>query len=44
MNPFEMAKSYYERGLWDKERLKNLVINNIINKYEYELITGENFD
>lgn len=44
LKTFEMAKNYYKRGLWNKKRIQNLVIAGILNKYEYELITGESFD
>ena len=39
---YEKFKGYYERGLWSKERLYNVVGRTLgITAEEYELITGE---
>ena len=39
---FELVKSYYEKGLWDKTRVRNAV-GKWITAEEYEEITGEPF-
>jgi len=38
---FEMVKKNYDRGLWNKNMVKNAVIKQIITPEEYEIITGE---
>lgn len=43
MNTFEKIKNYYNSGLWNKTRVKNMVIREIITEYEYFLITGEEY-
>ena len=37
---FEKVKSYYERGLWNIERVRNAVVKNWITPAEFEEITG----
>ena len=42
---FEKFKSYYDNGLWSKERLYNVVGKKTgITAEEYELITGEPYE
>jgi uncharacterized XkdX family phage protein len=41
MSNFEKAQSYYDKGLWNKAMLKNLVKKGFITKNQYEEITGE---
>lgn len=36
---FEMVKGYYEKGLWDINRVWN-VVGKVITEKEYEEITG----
>lgn len=37
-------KSYYDKGLWDKEKVKKVVGKTTgITEIEYELITGEKY-
>lgn len=42
---FDNVKGYYDRGLWNKARVRNAVTNPKSNPWitaeEYELITGE---
>ena len=39
---FEKIKDYYERGLWDKKKVYNVVGKSAgITEDEYEEITGE---
>ena len=38
---FDKIKTYYDSGLWNKVRVRNMVEKNIITKEEYELITKE---
>lgn len=40
MSWFEKIKLYYDRGLWSKERVYN-VVGKVITAEEYEEITGE---
>lgn len=40
---FEKIKKYYDNGLWNKARVKNMVLNGIITEEEYREITGEEF-
>jgi len=40
MNWFEKVKFYYDKGLWSKERVYN-VVGKVITAEEYEEITGE---
>ena len=42
MTWFERVKFYYEQGLWDKQRVKN-VVGKVITAEEYEQITGEEY-
>lgn len=41
---FEKVKSYYERGLWNLERVKNAVVKGWITAEEFEIITGELYE
>lgn len=34
-------KQYYDSGLWNKVRVKNMVVNGIITEDEYMEIVGE---
>lgn len=43
-NKFEKVKSYYERGLWNLERVKNAVVKGWITAEEFEIITGELYE
>jgi len=40
MSWFEKIKLYYDKGLWSKERVWN-VVGKVITAEEYEEITGE---
>ena len=40
MNKFEKVQLYYEKGLWDKSRVRNAVIKGWITAEEYENIVG----
>ena len=45
---FDKVKSYYDRGLWNKARVRNAVSNQKSNPWitseEYEEITGEAYE
>lgn len=43
MKKFEKVKSYYERGLWTVEMVRNAVVKSWITTAEYKLITGESY-
>lgn len=38
---FNKVKSYYDRGLWSKARVREAVVHEWITAEEYELIVGE---
>ncbi len=40
MSWFDRVKMYYDKGLWSKERVYN-VVGKVITAEEYEQITGE---
>ena len=40
MSWFDRLKMYYDKGLWSKERVYN-VVGKVITAEEYEEITGE---
>jgi len=40
MSWFDRVKMYYDKGLWSKERVYNIV-GKVITEEEYEQITGE---
>jgi|LSQX01.1.fsa_nt_gb hypothetical protein len=43
MNWVERIQYYYSKGLWNKERVKN-VVGKVITPEEYEQITGEEYN
>lgn len=40
---YEKIKKYYDNGLWNKARVKNMVAKGIITEEEYQEITGEEY-
>lgn len=40
MSWYDRVKMYYDKGLWSKERVYN-VVGKVITAEEYEQITGE---
>lgn len=40
MSWYDKVKMYYDKGLWSKERVYN-VVGKVITAEEYEQITGE---
>ncbi len=40
---FEKIKKYYDTGLWNEIRVKNMVIKSVITTKEYELIVGKEY-
>ena len=38
---YNLVKTYYDRGFWNKEMVHNAVVKGWITAEEYELITGE---
>lgn len=42
-NKFEKVKGYYDKGLWNIERVRNAVVHGWITPEEYFMITGENY-
>ena len=43
-NNFNKIKSYYNSGLWNEARVRNMVIKGIITKEEYKEITGNDYN
>lgn len=41
---FRKVKTYYDKGLWDEERVKAAVRRKWITEAEYEKITGEKYE
>lgn len=41
---FEKIKMYYDNGLWNEIKVKNMVIKNIINKEEFEMIVDKEYE
>lgn len=39
---FNKIKEYYDKGLWSKQRVYN-VVGKVITPEEYRLITGEDY-
>ena len=44
MSKFDKVKLYYDRGLWDKSRVRNAVVKGWITAEEYETIVGEPYE
>lgn len=42
MSWFDRVKMYYDKGLWSKERVYN-VVGKVITAEEYEEITGQEY-
>lgn len=40
---FEKVKSYYDKGLWSIERVRQAVVKEWITKEEYKEIIGEDY-
>lgn len=40
---FDKVKDYYEKKLWDIERIRNAVIKKWITEAEFKTITGEKY-
>lgn len=40
---YEKIKMYFDSGLWNKTRVRNMVIRNHITEAEYKSIVGEEF-
>lgn len=43
LSNFEKIKQYYDSGLWNKQRVYNMVLKSIITETQYKEITGEQF-
>lgn len=43
MTKYERLKRYYEKGLWNKEMIRNAVIKKWLTEEEYKEITGEDY-
>ena len=43
MKWFEKVQNFYNKGLWNKEMVRNAVLKKKITPEEYEEITGEKY-
>ncbi len=41
---FEKVKGYFDRGLWNIERVKNAVVKAWITAEEFQIITGVEYE
>ena len=41
---FNKIKTYYDTGLWNEARVKNMVIKGIITEEEYSTIVGKDYE
>lgn len=41
---YNKVKSYYDRGLWSIERVREAVVKGWITEEEYEIITGQPYE
>lgn len=40
---FQTVKNYFDKGLWNIDRVKNAVVKNWITAEEFKEITGEDY-
>ena len=40
---YNLVKSYYDKGLWNKTMARNAVVKGWITEEEYKTITGEDY-
>ena len=40
---YEKIKSYYDTGLWSKERVRNMVVKGVITEDEFSSIVGKKY-
>ncbi|MCM1223056.1 MAG: XkdX family protein [Lachnospiraceae bacterium] len=40
---FDKINRYYKNGLWNKTRVANMVLKNVITAEEFEEITGQEY-
>ena len=43
-NNFNKIKSYYDTGLWNEARVRNMVVKGVITKEEYSTIVGKEYE
>ena len=41
---FEKVKGYYDKGLWNIERVRNAVVKGWVTAQEFFIITGEPYE
>lgn len=41
---YDKIKTYYDTGLWNGTRVKNMVIKGIITEEEYSTIVGKDYE
>ena len=41
---YDKIKSYYDSGLWNEARVRNMVIKGIITEEQYKEITGNDYN
>ena len=40
---YEKVKSYYDTGLWNEERVRNMVVKGVITEEEYKSIIDKEY-
>lgn len=40
---YEKIKNYYVNGLWDENRVYNMVVKGVISEEEFRLIVGKDY-
>lgn len=43
MSKYELLKSYWDKGYWNDEMMRNAVVKNWITASEYKEITGNEY-
>ena len=41
---FDKIKRYYDNGLWDETRVRNMVVKGVISEEEFRLIVGKDYE
>ena len=44
MSKYDKVKNYYERGLWNVDRVRNAVVKGWITEQEFMQITGQEYN
>lgn len=44
MNNYEKIKKYYDTGLWNENRVRNMVVKSVITKEQYKEIVEKDYE